>query len=84
MRRVLGWLRLSGDPVVEQSAPDPSHAAVFEARELEIAKIDQAIRWEFERGDEVAINALLDERNALRKARPRVRPSAPTIPGRPS
>lgn len=62
-------------PPIEPGA----HARAFVDRETEIDDIDRAVAEERLFGDMVAVDALLDERNALRPARIG---SAPVIPGR--
>jgi hypothetical protein len=81
--RVLGWLRPSGAPVVEQVPPhEPGvHSAAHEAREGEIADID-AQMWEaWRRGEKVLVDRLLDMRLGVRPPRV-VRRSVPVVPGR--
>jgi hypothetical protein len=80
--RVLGWLRLSGDPVVEQSTPaDPgAHARAQAFREAEIADIDVQVALAWRRGEKVLVDRLLDMRLGVRPPKPRR--SVPVIPGR--
>lgn len=82
--KLLGWLRHTGDPVVEQSAPaEPGmHARAVADREAEIADIDVYMALARRRGDKVLVDRLLDERNAIRPPRPRLRSSVPVVPGR--
>ncbi len=85
-RRILGWLRHTGDPVVEEFAPGGpvTHAEAWQAREDEIADIDAQVLAAWQSGEKVLVDRLLDMRLGVRAPRPapRVRSSVPVIPGR--
>lgn len=97
--RVLGWLRKTGDPVVEQSAPSEAPSSASQVRELraQIADADDVLRevvagqLELQPGDRdmVLFDLVMDLRMALGLPPaglpvPPLRRSAPVIPGRSS
>jgi hypothetical protein len=68
---------------VEPTAPPGpgTHYRAWISREAAVLDIDQEIREGLARGDMSAVDALLDERNKVRPARPA---EVPVIPGRAS